>query len=91
MINMQHLIISIFLILGVISSSCSDTAKKKKETGMEPSKVVLKKESQKYQLYVNGQPFYLKGAGLEFGNMESLAKHGGNSFRTWLRKAKCKD
>ena len=36
-----------------------------------------------YQLYVDGAPFYIHGAGLEFGDVERLAAHGGNSFRTW--------
>ncbi len=36
-----------------------------------------------YQLYVDGEPFYIRGAGLEFGNVEALAEHGANSFRTW--------
>jgi hypothetical protein len=36
-----------------------------------------------YQLLVDHKPFYVKGAGLEFGSQEELAAHGGNSFRTW--------
>lgn len=36
-----------------------------------------------YQLLLNGEPFYVKGAGMDNGNMESLAKHGANSLRTW--------
>jgi hypothetical protein len=36
-----------------------------------------------YRLTVDGAPFYVKGAGLEFGHLESLAKAGGNTFRTW--------
>ncbi len=44
---------------------------------------VIKKEDDKYRLFVNGEPFYIKGAGLEFGNISRLAAHGGNSFRTW--------
>jgi hypothetical protein len=32
---------------------------------------------------VNGQPFYVKGAGLGDGSQEALAASGGNSFRTW--------
>ena len=36
-----------------------------------------------YQLLVNGQPFYVKGGGLEAGNQEALLAAGGNSFRTW--------
>ena len=48
-----------------------------------PSKVEIKKEGEKYQLYVNESPFYIKGAGLEYGEIAKLAEHGGNSFRTW--------
>ena len=50
---------------------------------MKPAKVVLAQQHDKYQLLVNGEPFYIKGAGLEFGSIESLAVHGGNAFRTW--------
>lgn len=48
-----------------------------------PAKAEIRKSEGRYQLYVNGKPFYIKGAGLEFGNQEKLAAHGGNSFRTW--------
>ena len=47
------------------------------------AKVTLKHTKGKYQLLVNNEPFYIKGAGLEFGNIQALAKHSGNSFRTW--------
>ena len=36
-----------------------------------------------YRLKVDGAPFYVKGAGLEFGQLASLAGAGGNTFRTW--------
>lgn len=48
-----------------------------------PAKVELKKTNGKFELYVNNSPFYIKGAGLEFGNIAAVAKHNGNSFRTW--------
>lgn len=48
-----------------------------------PVKVELKNNKGQFQLYVNNEPFYIKGAGLEFGNIASVAKHHGNSFRTW--------
>lgn len=48
-----------------------------------PAKVEVSKSGDKYQLLVNGVPFYIKGAGLEFGNVAALAKHNANSFRTW--------
>lgn len=48
-----------------------------------PVKVEIRQTDGRYQLYVDGAPFYIKGAGLEFGSQEKLAAHGGNSFRTW--------
>lgn len=48
-----------------------------------PAKVELVQNDGQYQLLVDGQPFYIKGAGLEFGSVEQLAEHGANSFRTW--------
>lgn len=49
----------------------------------EPVKVQILQTNDGYQLYVDHQPFYIKGAGLETGSLEKLAEHGGNSFRTW--------
>lgn len=48
-----------------------------------PAKVEIRQSGGKFQMFVNGQPFYVNGAGLEFGNQEKLAAHGANSFRTW--------
>src|SRR5882724_953537 len=48
-----------------------------------PSKVEIHKTDQGYQLLVNGQPFFIKGAGLGSGSVEQLAADGANSFRTW--------
>jgi hypothetical protein len=48
-----------------------------------PAKVEIKARNKGYELLVNGRPFLIKGAGLEFGNIESLAAHGANAFRTW--------
>jgi hypothetical protein len=48
-----------------------------------PVKVELIHTNDCYQLYVDHKPFYIKGAGLESGNQEKLAEHGGNSIRTW--------
>ena len=44
-----------------------------------------------YRLFVDGEEFFVKGAGLEFGDMESLAEHGGNSFRTWRTRNENED
>jgi len=74
-------ILSITLLLGCNSKQTN------KEVVMvdnnKPAKVELKNNNGQFQIYVNKEPFYIKGAGLEFGNIASVAKHGGNSFRTW--------
>ncbi len=65
--------------IGLVAS-CSLIESQNKSTA---AMVELIETNGSYQLIKDGSPFYLKGAGLEFGNMESLAVHGGNSFRTW--------
>ena len=49
---------------------------------MKPKKVELLHKNGQYQLTVDGEPFYIKGAGLELGSIKSLADFGGNAFRT---------
>src|ERR1035441_5816209 len=48
-----------------------------------PTKVEIRNTGARFQLFLNDQPFYIKGAGIEFGSQEKLKQHGGNSFRTW--------
>ena len=36
-----------------------------------------------YRLFLNGEPFYVKGAGVDNGDLEALARHGANALRTW--------
>ncbi|MER2492989.1 glycoside hydrolase family 2 TIM barrel-domain containing protein [Catenovulum sediminis] len=52
----------------------------------QPAKVKIKKQSNKYQLYVNNKPYEIKGAGIGSSNemyFKTLAQAGGNTFRTW--------
>lgn len=44
---------------------------------------VLQTKQGNFQLSVDGAPYFIKGAGLEFGPMSLLADCGGNTFRTW--------
>jgi hypothetical protein len=46
-----------------------------------PVKIV--KDGTKFQLYRGGEPYEVKGAGLEFSDVGVFASHGGNSIRTW--------
>ncbi len=50
---------------------------------MSAKTVCLVKQTDFFQLLVDEQPFYIKGAGLELGSIEELAAFGGNAFRTW--------
>ena len=72
--------INLFLILSV---ACSNQGSSKKKEDISVRKVEIKHNDGKYRLFVDGQEFYVKGAGLEHGNIEALAESGANSFRTW--------
>lgn len=71
-----------------IFTGCDNNSTGKNTTGAV--KVELKNEDGRFQLYCNEKPFYIKGAGLEGGSIESLASNGGNSFRTWSTENKFK-
>lgn len=81
MITVEKMLIwTLILFLGM---GCNATHSEERAEADGPVQVELKNEEGGYQLYVEGQPFWIKGAGLEFGSVESLAAHGANSFRTW--------
>lgn len=69
----KMIVASVFLVMAFVSCSDKNTA----------VKVELKFEDGKYQLYRAGKPYYIKGAGIEFGDIANLASHGANSMRTW--------
>jgi len=72
-----------FVILSSVFFLFGCEIKQDKVDSEKPAKVTLRQIQGKYELLVNNEPFYIKGAGLEFGNIASVAKHKGNSFRTW--------
>jgi hypothetical protein len=77
-------IVAIIFCFSLIYGCKTDQSKKETVSDSnKPAKVTLLKTDGKYELLVNNEPFYINGAGLEFGNIEALAKHNGNSFRTW--------
>lgn len=69
------------LLAGMVAVCSCPAQEPLKATG--PAKVEVRQTDGRWQLFVNHQPFYIKGAGLEFGDQEKLAAAGGNSFRTW--------
>ncbi|MEM1260111.1 MAG: glycoside hydrolase family 2 TIM barrel-domain containing protein [Bacteroidota bacterium] len=49
----------------------------------QTTKSEIRMTNKGYCLFLNGEPFYVKGAGLHHGDMNALAQHGANSLRTW--------
>ncbi|NQT78607.1 MAG: hypothetical protein HQ565_12920 [Bacteroidetes bacterium] len=73
--------IVLIISTAVLITNCSNNGNNNEPNG--PAKVTLKKDGSAYQLYVNEMPFYIRGAGLEGGDIQQLAAHGGNAMRTW--------
>ncbi len=71
------------LLLPVIAFCAACTSSYKETSIKEISKSEIRKTEEGYRLFVNGEPFYIKGAGLEFGDIQALAEHGANAMRTW--------
>ncbi|MDX9847165.1 MAG: glycoside hydrolase family 2 TIM barrel-domain containing protein [Tenuifilaceae bacterium] len=79
--KLQIMVVALVALLGV---SCNGDSKSKKGVDLAgPSHVEMKQVDGKYRLYVNGEEFFVKGAGCEFGGCNIVAHHGGNSIRTW--------
>lgn len=75
--------IILFIAWSLLIYGCKTEEAKLVLDSNNPSKVEVRNTNGKFELLVNGSPFYIKGAGLEFGDVEALAKHNANSFRTW--------
>lgn len=77
-------IFSIFLFIIVMIGCKKDAQKSEVQINEnQPVKVELISSNGKFELLVNKEPFFIKGAGLEFGDIPTVAQHSGNSFRTW--------
>lgn len=79
-----HSLFKSFFALIILSFwvGCGPAQQQSKEKD-KISKSEIRMTDSGYQLFVNDEPFYIKGAGLEFGDIPALAAHGANSMRTW--------
>ncbi|MCB2195699.1 MAG: hypothetical protein KQH79_07550 [Bacteroidetes bacterium] len=76
--------LNIIIILTVILfSSCKSSTENKDKTEMSPVEVELIEQNDHYQLLVNGELYFIKGAGTEIDKIPILAESGANSCRTW--------
>jgi hypothetical protein len=51
--------------------------------GDGPIPVTLERDGDRFYLQRGGEPYVVRGAGIEFGDKAHFAARGGNSFRTW--------
>ena len=81
----SHLNLSFsILLLAFFSVACGTKSNNTEEVDSNAiSKSEIRLTDEGYRLFVNGEPFYIKGAGLEFGSIPKLAAHGANAMRTW--------
>lgn len=77
-----QLIMAVIIAVGLYGCNMEMKAQADKQSE-GPSHVEMLQVDGKYRLFVNGEEFYVKGAGCEFGPCYLLAAHGGNSIRTW--------
>ena len=72
---------AIFAWGGFLLSGCVETERDAPAAGA--IKVEIVQSADGYRLLRGGEEYVIKGAGLDFGDLDSLVAHGGNSIRTW--------
>ena len=84
--NSSYRLFAGLLLAALVFSGCqssAETPSSETPAADGPTRMELRQVDGRYELFRNGEPFYIHGAGLEFGDIARLAEHGGNSFRTW--------
>ncbi len=72
------------ILLGAFVQGCAGSEPETRNPNAIKVEIVV--DDGGYQLLRGGEPYQIKGAGLEYGDIISLAAHGGNSIRTWSTK-----
>jgi len=74
-----QLLLALFFVLGF---GC--TAKKNTPLNSDITKAEIRLTQEGYRIFLDGEPFYVKGAGVGTGtSAKDLAGHGANAARTW--------
>ena len=71
------------VLLSFVVLACGGTQSQEELTEGLVKSEIRQTEDGTYSLYLDGELFYIQGAGLEFGSVAKLAENGANSFRTW--------
>ena len=75
------LAITALLLPGFLTASEQEPSVPSAQSGAIPVQVVRK--DGRFELLRGGQPYEIKGAGIDDGDIPGLAARGGNSFRNW--------
>ena len=78
-------IILIWFLAGMLLFSCNQDGKERSSVN-QPLKVEIKKEGNGFQLFINNEPSFIKGArtiGTKY--MDKVAEYGGNAVRIGYR------
>jgi hypothetical protein len=70
-------------LLALAAASLATASSPPRPLPGQPAEVRLQRTEAGYQLQVNGQPLFVRGAGLESADPAALAAAGGNALRTW--------
>ena len=71
-----------WLLIGLATLACNLHAASLQET-VGPVKVEIIETKNGFALLRGGKPYTVKGAGVDEGDLRTLAANGGNSIRTW--------
>jgi hypothetical protein len=71
----------VLVLIQLLATGCLILKSQPPEKAESPT-VVIKKEGTNYQLYVNNEPYYIRGAG-GYKYFEKIKECGGNSVRLW--------
>ena len=73
--------IPFFLLLVFSLTACAEQGQAQPPSDITTS--AIKETEDGFQLFLNGEPFFIKGAGVDKGSIDALAMHGANAMRTW--------
>ncbi len=73
----------IFVLLFISNLMVSCSSSQEEQNTYNITKAEIRQTADGYRILLNGEPFYIEGAGCQSGDKESLAVHGANSFKTW--------
>lgn len=70
------------VLVCAMTAGCGFAQESSRHSDVGRSKVEVRKEAGRWQLYLSQQPFFIKGSGGE-GSLAKLKEAGANSVRTW--------